>query len=304
MKSFFIRIRRIAPVLGLICWMHAPTHAHAQDTTKAAPELLSPSIELVSIQKADNSIDLKASMKTKFKGSFIRLPHLKVSFVAISESGEKELGHVITDLRGVALFNIKGDQLSMDKDGKVHLKASFAGNKSMDPADADVTIKRARLEITALKGDSTYNATVKIFDLSNGKETPVGDATVGLFVKRSFYPLKIGEGKTDSTDGSVSIEVPANLPGDSVGNITLIGRLDESEVYGNLEASTVQKIGVVVEAKNRELPRALWSTHPPTWMLITFIVLVTTVWGHYIVIIYELFRLRKEEPHVVENLNL
>jgi hypothetical protein len=34
------------------------------------------------------------------------------------------------------------------------------------------------------------------------------------------------------------------------------------------------------------------------WMLITFIILMTAVWGHYIVIVYELFRLRKEQPAV------
>jgi len=91
--------------------------------------------------------------------------------------------------------------------------------------------------------------------------------------------------------------VPNNLPGDAQGNLTLIGRLDENETYGNLEASVVQKWGVAVSNKSQELPRALWSSHPPLWMLITFIILMTAVWGHYAIIIYELFRLRKEEPH-------
>jgi len=32
-------------------------------------------------------------------------------------------------------------------------------------------------------------------------------------------------------------------------------------------------------------------------MLVTFIILMGTVWGHYVVIVVQLFRLRKEEPH-------
>ena len=70
----------------------------------------------------------------------------------------------------------------------------------------------------------------------------------------------------------------------------------ENETYGNLETSVAQKWGVPVSDKLNELPRALWSPHPPLWMLITFIIMVVVVWGHYLVIIIQLFRLRKEEP--------
>jgi hypothetical protein len=131
--------------------------------------------------------------------------------------------------------------------------------------------------------------------MGTGAETPVKETVVGIFVQRSFNPLKIGEGTTDE-NGEASIEIPKNLPGDPKGNITLIAKLDENEVYGNLEASVTQQWGVPVSNVSQELPRALWSSHPPLWMMITFIVLMCTVWGHYLVIGVQLFRLRKEEP--------
>jgi heme/copper-type cytochrome/quinol oxidase subunit 2 len=62
--------------------------------------------------------------------------------------------------------------------------------------------------------------------------------------------------------------------------------------------------GKPVSDKDQVAPRALWSAHPPLWMMITFIVLMVTVWGHYVVIVYELFRLRKEEPHAPVNANI
>ena len=124
---------------------------------------------------------------------------------------------------------------------------------------------------------------------------------IGIFVRRSFSPLKIGEGTTDE-NGEVIVEIPNNLPGDDKGNITLLAKLDENETFGNLEASTVQNWGLPVSAKIEEQPRALWSAHPPIWMLVTFIVLMVVVWGHFFVIVYELFRLRKEEPHLEETL--
>jgi hypothetical protein len=54
--------------------------------------------------------------------------------------------------------------------------------------------------------------------------------------------LKLGEGKTDEA-GEASIEIPNNLPGDAKGNITLLAKLDENEVYGNLEAAVTTTMG-------------------------------------------------------------
>jgi hypothetical protein len=280
--------------------------AQAGSTKKIEPAttedsaLLAPSLTFVSIQKADKTVDLKATLKVKFKGSSVKLPLLKVTFLQVTDAGEKELGFVITDRIGAAVFNVKEESLVTGKDGKLHFKAVFAGNKSMEQALEEVNVKRARLEITPVKEDSLMSVHVKLIDLGSGTETPVGETVVGIFVKRSFYPLKIGEGTTDST-GEASVDIPKNLPGDEKGNITLLAKLDENEVYGNLEASVAQQWGVPVSNLSQELPRALWSSHPPIWMLVTFIVLMATVWGHYVVIIYELFRLRKEEPHQPTN---
>lgn len=303
MKSLVnIKLQTLA-LLFLVFLVGRPETLSAQDTTLTkteAFELLSPSIEMVSVQKGDNSIDLKVMMQAKYKGSFIKLPHLKVKFVEVSDTSERELGSVITDRRGKGVFNFKTDAVKADKDGKVKFKAVFDGNKWMETADAEVYIRRGNLSLEPIKEDSSYKATLKLVDLTTG--TAIPDATVGLYVTRSFNPMKIGEGKTEA-DGTVTIDIPDNIKGDSAGNITLLARLDENEEYGSLESASVQKWGIPVSNANVELPRALWSSHPPTWMLVTFIVLMTTVWGHYIVIIYELIRLRKEEPKVVTELN-
>lgn len=296
-----IKLQTLA-ILFLVFLVGRPEILSAQDstTTKSEFELLSPSIELVSVQKGDNSIDLKVMMQAKYKGTFIKLPHLKVKFFEVSDTLEKELGAVITDRRGRGVFNFKTDAVKTDKDGKVKFKAVFDGNKWMETADAEVYIRRGNLSLEPIKEDSAYKATLKLVDLTTG--TAIPDATVGLYVQRSFNPMKIGEGKTEA-DGTVTIDIPDNIKGDSAGNITLLARLDENEEYGSLESASVQKWGIPVSNANVELPRALWSSHPPTWMLVTFIVLMTTVWGHYIVIIYELIRLRKEEPKVITELN-
>lgn len=271
-----------------------------EDSAIQKQELISPSLEFTAVQKSDNSIDLKARLKGKVDGQAINFYKMKVSFLQVVGEEENELGFVITDSRGKAVFNVKGDSLKTDAEGKLNFKATFAGNKAMEPAEEVVAMKKARLEITALKEDSLLSVQVKLVDEGSGTETPIKEATVGIFVKRLFLPLKVGEGTTDE-NGEATIEFPNGLPGDAKGNLTIIGRLDENEIYGNLEAASVQQWGVPVSDKIQDQPRALWSTHPPIWMLITFIILMVTVWGHYIVIVYELFRLRKEQPHEPTN---
>ncbi len=308
MKTFFIqgfnksrnRIVVLAGLLMLSFGLYAQEDSAAL-TTAEEVEMISPAIDFTCIQKADNSIDLKAALRAKINGTFYKLHTLKVTFVQLNGDEEKELGFVITDRNGVALFNCKADALTPDKDGKVHFKAVFAGNKSIDPAEEELGVKRARLSITPVKEDSLLSVQLKLVDLTTGVEKALAENDLSVFVKRSFNPLKIGEGTTDE-NGEISVEVPNNLPGDAKGNITLIGRLDDNEEYGNLEASVLQPWGVPVSDQPQSMPRALWSSDPPLWMLITFIILMTVVWGHYFVIIYELFRLRKEKEPEATNL--
>lgn len=289
--------------LALMMLLFIPVSLFAQtDTTTnqeaktvEEPALIAPGLDLITLQKSDNSIDLKAALSAKVKGNFIKLPLLKVTFIQTIGDVEKELGFVITDKFGKAIFTLKGDSIKTDAEGKLNFKAVFAGNKQMDPAEGEVSIKRARLEITPVKEDSLLSVQVKLIDIGTGTETAVPETVVGIYVHRFFNPLKLGEGTTDAS-GEATVEIPNNLPGDAKGNITLMAMLLENETYGNLETSVAQKWGVPVSDKLNELPRALWSPHPPLWMLITFIIMVVVVWGHYLVIIIQLFRLRKEEP--------
>jgi len=307
-------LRHLVFLAGLLIMLHIPASIFAQtdstitDTTKTEEpaveqeesSLISPSLEFITVQKSNNTIDLKAALKAKVKGNFYVLPLIKISFVQVTETEEKVLGFVITDRNGKAVFNVKADSLLTDKEGKLLFKVVYAGNKQMEAAEEEVTIKRARLEIVPVKDDSLYSVTVKLIDIATGTEIPVPETALGVFVHRSFNPLKLGEGTTDE-NGEASVEIPKNLPGDAKGNITLMARLDENEIYGNMEASVVQKWGIPVSDVIENQPRALWSSHPPVWMLVTFILLMAIVWGHYIVIIYQLLRLRKEEPHPTIN---
>lgn len=288
MKRNFLSVFLIVPLFAL---------AQADSTAAPAQEqknTYSPIIEFTSVQKNDNSVDLKAKVNAKIAGTLTKLGGLKMEF-SLGTDSVKILGETITDRNGIALLNCKGDQLSMDAEGKLNFKVAFAGKDSIEAAEEVLVIKRARLEITPVKEDSLLSVKLKLVDLSTGAETAVPETALGVFVKRMFSSLKIGEGTTDES-GEATVEIPNNLPGDAKGNLTLIGKLEENETYGNLEASVEQQWGTPVSYELKELPRALWSPYPPVWMLVTFVVLMGGVWGHYLVIIIQLIRLRRAEP--------
>ena len=72
------------------------------------------------------------------------------------------------------------------------------------------------------------------------------------------------------------------------------GRLEEHESFGTVEANLEQAWGTPVALASTKLPRGLWSPSPPLWLLLTFITLLVIIWGHYLEVIYKLFKLRKK----------
>lgn len=294
------------PAILLICFFLLPGLLQAQGDSTAsdtgtpaaeeaeAREMISPGITFTAIQQDNNQYALKARLRAKVEGQFYDLYGMRIRFYVVGAGTETELGAVITDGTGKAHFTVKNDSLPLNAEGKLQFKAFFAGNKSMEAAEETVSFQKASLSLTAVKEEEAMNVTAKLSDAA-GK--PVKDVTVGIYVQRSFLPLKVGEGTTDE-NGEAIVEFPKGIPGDARGNLTILGKIDENENFGYLETAVAQPWGLAVSDKAQEQPRALWSSHPPIWMLITFIVLMMAVWGHYLVIVYELFRLRKEEPSV------
>lgn len=299
LKKIFARFRPIQRS-ALALYLLAGIMSINGFSQTGSPERIAPIIDFSAVQKNDNTIDLKTSLKAKINGSLVKLYGMKISFITADSASGKALGTIISDRNGVALLNYKTNQLIPDKEGKFHFKAVFDGNNSLEAAEEELSVKKAILTIAPVKEDSVLSVKLRLSDLSAATETAIPETDLTVYVKRLFKPLKIGEAKTDE-NGEAVVEIPGGLPGDAKGNITLLARVEDNEQYGNLEAAATQPWGTPVSDKIEKLPRALWSPNPPLWMLVTFIILVAAVWGHYIVIVYELFRLRHDHPKKTDN---
>ena len=74
----------------------------------------------------------------------------------------------------------------------------------------------------------------------------------------------------------------------------ILARIDENEIYGNVQAEQASRWGVPTLHKIPIGYRALWTQVAPTWMIVTLVILLLGVWGHYTYAIINISRIRKQ----------
>lgn len=293
---------RTAFAVLLLFWL-TPINLTAQETpsTEEGTEELteteevekaSSKMSLSATQFMGDTIELQGLLRAKLDKSWSAIPNKKVSFFAIGDEDEKPLGVVMTNARGIASLKLSSKNMTLNADGYLSFAARFEGNDELEESEGDLSILRAGMKLTAVKEDSTLILSLNVNALSTDGESPIVEADVVVYVKRMVGKLKVGEGTTDE-EGNVDIEFPTDLAGDNKGNLQITVFIEDFEEYGNIAATTVQPWGIPVSYDISEMPKALWSPQPPSWMVITFFILMAAVWGHYAVVVYKLSQLRK-----------
>lgn len=264
----------------------AAVEAEPEETT------LKSRMSLTADQHPDGAINLKALLRAKVDGSYQKVPERKVLFFVLDASGEEvALGDTVTGLDGTGALRVNKAGLFRSEDGFYSFLARYDGDDKIEGSESDLMLKPATLEMKLSEADSTYLVTLTASADSPDGPMPIAGAVVAVYVKRMFSSLKVAEGETDET-GAVELEFPNGLAGDDQGNLQITAMIEETEEYGNLTASADQKWGYAVSAELKETPKALWSPHPPTWMVITFFILMGAVWIHFVIVVYNLFRIK------------
>lgn len=266
------------------------------EESPAEPEGFKSKMTITANQYPDGSIELNALLRVKYDESYQGVPDAKIDFFIGKPDGEeKVLGSMSTGTKGVAIMIVKGSEQKADADGNFTFIARFEGNNAIKPSETDLLIHPARLDMQTEKADSIYLIKVTATSASKDGPLPIAAALVTIYVKRMFSSLKVGEGETNES-GFVEIEFPNDLAGDENTNLEITAMIEETETYGILVAKEIKSWGYSVNAEIKELPRALWSPHPPSWMVVTFFILMGIVWSHYFIIIYKIFRIKTEKP--------
>ncbi|MEI7662329.1 MAG: c-type cytochrome [Bacteroidota bacterium] len=132
--------------------------------------------------------------------------------------------------------------------------------------------------------------------LKDSDNAPAGGIEVLLSVKRYFGSMQVGDMKTTNSHGEAFFEFPADLPGNSAGNVELTARVnDPRSQMKTTPVSATLAIGVPTNKPGLTEARAWWSTrnHAPIWLLLTYCLSVIVVWGFIVYIVASILKIKK-----------
>lgn len=168
----------------------------------------------------------------------------------------------------------------------VCLNSSFMyGQDSME--DASITVAFSEED-----GVKTLIATA-----TDQEGLPIEDLELYFYVKRTFSLLPIGD-PFNSTDenGIIEMEFANDLPGDTEGNLEIVIKLIESDLYNDqtVEVTKDWGIPIIIEDPKSE-KRSLWSAaaNAPLTLIVLITSMIAAVWYIICYIIFTLFKISK-----------
>ncbi|MFZ4522608.1 MAG: NrfD/PsrC family molybdoenzyme membrane anchor subunit [Bacteroidales bacterium] len=239
----------------------------------------------------DSAQYLTATLKAKVNGKFLPLEDMEVAFLYLQGTERRTIASVPTNEKGKISVDIPVDILSSGGDkGIFSFEAEFKGKDKYPKASAATSMKPLRLEMSFNQIDTEMLANLKAFEKCAGNNwIPVENLEIQFYVPRTFSLLKVGNGTFAA--GLTSIEFPTTLPGNQLGYLTLLAKVEDNEVYGNVEVSGTINWGKPLPPV-KTIKRGLGDTNAPLWMVYTLIVLLSLVWFHYMYVIFTVFRIR------------
>jgi hypothetical protein len=265
-----------------------------QDNNDSITEV-TPNLSLVYLSNSNDTIILTANISVRRETGTFGLENAEIGFSLSNGKDIKKLGIARTGYDGVAIFKVPVKSgLLKDKDGKTTYTAEFSGNNKYPPATASLTVKYAQIQVTFSKEDSIHTIHVRVLQTeANNELKPLPNETVTVYVPRMLSDLKIGEITLDE-NGTGSVEYKGGLVGDSLGNLLVIAKIEENDNYGNVRGQSNISWGIPKQYYLAERPaRELWTPIAPIWMIITLIIMLAGVWGHYIYAVVQLVIIKR-----------
>ncbi len=298
MKLFRISIIALSLIFG---WLISPTlTANPEGEETPQPPTTRLSLDMLCLD--GDSVRLTATLLIMREGFTYALENAGIGFY-LTGATDSLLAGVKTTQEGIAriTFPVKG--LPEGSDGQLSFKAFFEGNDKYSGGEATVMAVPARLSLSFGMEDSlkilTVTATRKD---AAGNDIPLPGETVLVYVPRLYSLMKVGEITLDES-GTGTMEFPGNLVGDADGNLVVVARIEEHDIFGMVQGQNHVNWGIPKYYIKAETPsRELWTPVAPLWMIITLIVMLVGVWAHYAYAVYELIMIkrlsRKKEVNV------
>ena len=152
--------------------------------------------------------------------------------------------------------------------------------------------KGGKIELTFKTDSTTKLCIAKVTKL----DSALKGADVKFFVKRLFNPLPIGKSVSTNKDGIAEMTFPNDIPGDSLGNIIVIAKIEDDDNVGTVEKQAGVAWGVKVNTNNEEWEKRSWSAardKAPNVLIFVSIVIFVGVWGTLFFVCLQTYKIFK-----------
>ncbi len=128
---------------------------------------------------------------------------------------------------------------------------------------------------------------------------PIEELELYFYVQRTFSLLPLGDGFNETDEsGVLEIEFPNDLPGDAEGNVTIVVKITESDLYNDLALETIKNWGIPVLVDKAEEKRSLWASaaNAPVSLITSVSLMIIAIWYIIFHIIFKLYKISKIKP--------
>ncbi len=239
------------------------------------------------------TIKVTGRLEKKYKP----LEEMGVSIYLSEQTKSGLIGKVITDASGVATLQLVEKYRAVsDTLFEMSFIAVLDTNPIYQNKETNLTIRKAILKTSFTDYDSLKLIQANVAEDSRSGRIPQENVEIKFFVDRPLSRLPIGElYNATNEEGKVSVIFPADLPGDSSGNVKIFVRIDDSDIYGNVEISEILPWGVPTQYSDATIARSLWASgaNAPILLLLLVNVLIVATWVTLFYIVYKVYQISK-----------
>jgi hypothetical protein len=259
-------------------------------------EKVDPSFSISYQKESDGTKVLMGTAKYRKDRVWTRITDLEITFYYLLDGEESKLASTQTDENGLGMLKVHTEiPIPADEDGYMTFLARTSETELFESTEEEIMIIDLFLEMELLTEDDEKQIIARAYTINiDGEKEPMSDEDLFFYVPRMFSDLQVSEGYLE--EGETYAEFPSDLIGDEDGNLEVIARLVEHDEYGTVEVRMMSNWGISQTAHLQEHPSKgeLWTPVAPMWMIVTLIILLLGVWGHYFYTVVQLFLIRKE----------
>ena len=285
-------------ILLSLIWTATNVVLAQSDSAEEGSEKADAIIELRYVEANNASKFLKAIVKSEVDDFYQPVTGLELRFYRTAATPENLIGKATTNAKGQAICDLTTKEASYfaPSPNYIYLVA-IEDNTQYNDTEEEITVAESTFEMDFQIEDSVKQVLITLTGMDeNGETVPVADAEVGIYIKRLFGLLPVTEDlETTDEDGSILIDFPSDFPGDSLGNLIIVAKINEHERYGFLEVRKKINWGIPVQIQAARKERELWSSRANApWYLIIFVnAALIGIWGVILYIIYKIFQIKK-----------